>query len=326
MQITEEKSIATSVKVLGPSLVLDLSWCILKCANHEGQAGSESWSRELDVLGVKLNSFWDDGMKGVAEAEVLAYMADAIEVTDFATFKDRCLQALRSKTLDLDLALISESKEDATTIRTRLGKLRDSAELRELYFTLLSGVWAVVSPWWETQGLQSIRSAMADVERKLANGTKWQEISTQRVIFEGILPGIVERFEGGKPVYLAPCAFFGEGLYFEFSDCILVGFGTVSGSAASGAKERVSGAIAPLRALADPTRLAIFEFLKAGTSTIKEVSASFSLSQPTVSVHVKRLREVGLVEATRQGAQQTISINWTEADKLSGALHEVLSP
>jgi DNA-binding transcriptional ArsR family regulator len=201
--------------------------------------------------------------------------------------------------------------------------LRKSRERRESYFALLSEVWAIVSPWWETAGLRSLESAIVDVEKKLSSGVPWYDIIAPCAYFEERRPGVIERYEGGKPVRLAPCAFFGQSLYFEFPDSILIGFGVES--AANSAKSRASSAIRPLRALADPTRLAIFEFLKLGPSTVKDVSESFSLSQPTVSVHVKRLREVGLVNATRQGTQFTIDINWVEADKVSDALREVLS-
>ena len=65
----------------------------------------------------------------------------------------------------------------------------------------------------------------------------------------------------------------------------------------------------PLRALADPTRLAIFGYLKAGPAAVSDIAEAFLLSQPTVSVHVKRLREAGLVTAERHGNRLEISIN-----------------
>lgn len=324
MQITMTRPISTSVEVIGPSLVLDLSWCILKCQKQDTtDKDIEKLFGELGKFRDRLTGFWDDDMKGFAEVEVLAHLAGAVECTNFTEFSDRCQRTLRSGSLDLELDLMSETEHDAATILLRLRGLRDSTELVGSYFTLLAQVWSVVSPWWETHAIPAVRSAIAEVQRKLSSGTNWYDINPKCVDFEEKLPGIVERYEGGKPVRLAACAFFGEGLYFEFPDSILYGFG-IEGAADS-AKSRVSSVILPLRALADPTRLAIFEFLKLGPTTVKEIAESFSLSQPTISVHVKRLREVGLVDATRQGTQFAIEINWTEADKLSGALSDVLS-
>jgi hypothetical protein len=69
----------------------------------------------------RLTEFWDDDMKGIAEAEVLAHLAGAVECTDFTQFRDRCERALRSGSLDLELDLMSETsfEESARFRRTR---------------------------------------------------------------------------------------------------------------------------------------------------------------------------------------------------------------
>jgi ArsR family transcriptional regulator, arsenate/arsenite/antimonite-responsive transcriptional repressor len=59
---------------------------------------------------------------------------------------------------------------------------------------------------------------------------------------------------------------------------------------------------AQFKALADPTRVAIVNQL----STVDEVCVcnlvdAFELSQPTISHHLKILREAGLVESSRRG-------------------------
>lgn len=58
-----------------------------------------------------------------------------------------------------------------------------------------------------------------------------------------------------------------------------------------------------LKALADPTRLQIVLALRDadGPKCICDFTASFSLSQPTISHHMAKLREAGLVDATRDG-------------------------
>ena len=56
------------------------------------------------------------------------------------------------------------------------------------------------------------------------------------------------------------------------------------------------------RALADPTRVAIVNRLSAaGELCVCDLNAAFPLSQPTISHHLKILREAGLVDATRRG-------------------------
>lgn len=55
------------------------------------------------------------------------------------------------------------------------------------------------------------------------------------------------------------------------------------------------------RALADPSRRAIFERLTRGEAAVKDLTARFEISQPAVSQHLAALRDAGLVRARRAG-------------------------
>ena len=56
------------------------------------------------------------------------------------------------------------------------------------------------------------------------------------------------------------------------------------------------------KALADPTRVAIVNRLAALPEVcVCDLTAAFDLSQPTISHHLKLLREAGLVESERRG-------------------------
>jgi DNA-binding transcriptional ArsR family regulator len=57
-----------------------------------------------------------------------------------------------------------------------------------------------------------------------------------------------------------------------------------------------------MRALADPTRRAVFEQLvQAGELTVAALTDRNDVSQPAVSQHLRRLREAGLVVERREG-------------------------
>ena len=59
---------------------------------------------------------------------------------------------------------------------------------------------------------------------------------------------------------------------------------------------------ARFKALADPTRVAIVNPLAAADECcVCDLNASFDLSQPTISHHLKVLRDAGLVESSRRG-------------------------
>jgi ArsR family transcriptional regulator len=59
---------------------------------------------------------------------------------------------------------------------------------------------------------------------------------------------------------------------------------------------------ARFKALADPTRVAIVSRLAASDECcVCDLTAAFELAQPTISHHLKVLRDAGLVEASRRG-------------------------
>jgi ArsR family transcriptional regulator len=59
---------------------------------------------------------------------------------------------------------------------------------------------------------------------------------------------------------------------------------------------------ARFKALADPTRVAIVNRLAAADECcVCDLNAAFDLSQPTISHHLKVLRDAGLVESSRRG-------------------------
>ncbi len=55
------------------------------------------------------------------------------------------------------------------------------------------------------------------------------------------------------------------------------------------------------RALADPTRRALFERLSRGESAVKALRTRFEVSQPAISQHLATLKRAGLVADRRAG-------------------------
>jgi ArsR family transcriptional regulator, arsenate/arsenite/antimonite-responsive transcriptional repressor len=78
---------------------------------------------------------------------------------------------------------------------------------------------------------------------------------------------------------------------------------------------------ARFRALADPTRVAIVNSLSAADEVcVCNLTATFDLSQPTISHHLRILREAGLVEATRRGTWAYYRLVPQAIEALRGAL------
>jgi DNA-binding transcriptional ArsR family regulator len=64
-----------------------------------------------------------------------------------------------------------------------------------------------------------------------------------------------------------------------------------------------------LAALADPTRRAVFERLRAGSLGVSEIAADLPVSRPAVSQHLKVLKQAGLVIDEPRGTARIYRIH-----------------
>lgn len=64
------------------------------------------------------------------------------------------------------------------------------------------------------------------------------------------------------------------------------------------------------RVLANPARLAILEYLLASKTCINgDLVQELGLSQPTISQHLRELKEIGLIQGTIEGVKVSYCIN-----------------
>ena len=62
-------------------------------------------------------------------------------------------------------------------------------------------------------------------------------------------------------------------------------------------------------AVADPTRRAILDRLRAGGVAVAELASGFDMTRPAVSKHLRVLREADLVREERDGRQRVYRLN-----------------
>jgi DNA-binding transcriptional ArsR family regulator len=136
------------------------------------------------------------------------------------------------------------------------------------------------------------------------------------------LPEIESDLEAGKPLVFVPCLFFGSSMYLEFPDLVVIGTG--AGLDDQTARARTESVARRLKAVADPTRLAILHCLATTPSTVGDLAVLFRLAQPTVSMHVKVLRDNGLVRAERQGGRLRLSADPAAVESLLGELRDAV--
>ncbi|MEI6046184.1 MAG: metalloregulator ArsR/SmtB family transcription factor [Chloroflexota bacterium] len=79
-------------------------------------------------------------------------------------------------------------------------------------------------------------------------------------------------------------------------------------------------------ALADPTRLTILNLLakSQGEVCVCDITASFKLGQPTISHHLKILRDVGLITGDRRGKWVYYSLVRSQVASAKNLIQEVV--
>ncbi len=137
------------------------------------------------------------------------------------------------------------------------------------------------------------------------------------------LPEILAKVETGQqPLLFVPCLFFGSSMYMEVSGLVTIGTGVGQGDVA--ARAQTESVARRLKAVADPTRLALLHSLASAPSSVGELAVLFRLAQPTVSMHVKVLRENGLVRSQREGGRLRLSADAAAVELLLDELRQAV--
>ena len=319
-----------AVRVAG-SVVVELEWVL--CSSQR-----QDFRRDHPVLGAvydadpdladRVGSFWSGpeaiSCAGYTELVPIAHHGGVL----FSLQPEELLGRLEDLCASLpddtrNLALTSETDEDRAAIRRRLARLRRSASLRHDYAELLRAVWAAVGDAWERDGRPSVDTAVAQRRSELARGADWREIARSGCDYGELLPKAVGALGPSGTVAVVPAFFAHLGLMVDLPDLVLVGIRSDVSSAAARAR---TGALAKrLKALSEPTRLAILDSLRTRPRSVSELASSFGLAQPTVSNHVKLLREAGLVDATRDGARRQLAVVEPAVSELLSELQLVLT-
>jgi DNA-binding transcriptional ArsR family regulator len=316
--LTEETEVSGPRPVTAaPSLATDLSWLLSVAARPSMQARypklAEMFNGRED-LADRVRNFWDDGFNEFCftEMQALAHQGGALgETRPNALW--RAIEAAVG-TVPIDLEMVSEGAEERAVYHNRLRRLKESPELVESYLELLREVWGPVDDTWQ-QALPVIEEAGRHVVAQYENGRPLETLITPGCdILRENLPTIVSSVEAGKPLVFVPCLFFGSSMYLEFADLVVIGTGVGHGDAV--ARARTEAVARRLKAVADPTRLALLHSLASAPSSVGELAMLFRLTQPTVSMHVKVLRQSGLVRSERRGARTRLSADPAAVESL----------
>jgi len=336
-----------SAAILGPCLALELSWAVRATTALDLQSRHPVLAelhRGRPELGPSFDSLWADGLRGAPELLLVAHHAGALELTSYPLLRWSLDQAWSSMPVDHPLA--SEPPGDRDAIRARLGDLARSRARRRIYLELLGDIWSGIEQWWDDSGRRDVSSAGASARRTLDMGGSWADVvvSSARAgeaarsrgrsaddvqgtggdrdtgVAAAVVVSVAARIarSADLPIVLVPSALSGAGMCLDLPRAVLVGFDASGGGPLDEPRPDLEPAALArrLRALADATRMTLLQHLCSGPSSVGELAAELGLAQPTVSGHIKLLRDAGIVTGTRRSGRVDLTIDRSELEDL----------
>jgi ArsR family transcriptional regulator len=310
--------------ILRTSTVNDLHW--LKRLNNEQPA----WLAELRAfwVGQDTNKIGFDLFQLICD---LGYAKDPSVnrfLTDLREHIDQFIERLEQHISieDCEDPPKDQNKESAMylALHSRLKQLLEP-KLRYRYVDLLEQLWAWLLPMWESEGLpETTRASLAFKE----NFSSTQDIlaalpAHHFVQFEHSAQTIRQAVQKGL-VTVIPLFFASAGGFsFDFSGNHFIGYGIQTEDVHQRLFTQVATSANQVKALADPTRLMLLTLLaryQHFEMSVSDFANQLNVTQPTISGHLKLLREAEFVTLEKKGNKALYQVN---KEAIQAALDEV---
>jgi len=256
------------------------------------------------ALAAHAGAFWSDGVDGLPELLVLAARAGALQESEEAALLAGIAAAAAEPSSAPRLA--SESASARAAIVARLRALAAGPQLRREYLELVAALSETVREEWAARGRAAVELAVGQLATELAARSFVDALGISQAAGRAELVRVLARLELETPVLVAPSA-RGEGVVVLDLDTVLfVGVPVQRDLRFSEARAQELARRA--RALGDPTRLSILDVLGRAPTSVGALAVRFRLAQPTVSNHVRVLREAGLVTDATTGTRRALTL------------------
>ncbi len=307
-----------------PSAVLELMWLMhFVEAGHEHQGAFASLEPLRHRFGPELTRLRGDGMPQYStELVVLAHRSGTLLDLDLDRFFARIEEAVADRSLIP--SLLTESPAELQVARARLQNLGADVEFRKRYIGLLTDLWSAVADEWAQQGRPAVIAEARRWARALDEGSPFRQLLETASLWptRPELDAIADTAAAKGKLILTPCWFGGKIHVVELDGAVYAGRGIRHREQSY--KKVAADVAASLKALADPTRLAILLRLAREPASVSEVAREFNLAQPTVSAHVQMLREAGLIEERSAGRSAKLSASQEGLRRLFAKTEESL--
>lgn len=249
---------------------------------------------------------WQDSLAGCPELLLTAAEAGCVEDDD----PRRLLAWLTRHAGDRPPVageLLTEPPPDRPAIRARVQRLNSEIETRRAYRDILADVWRLASPAWRAGGREVVAQACASWKDRIETGHAIEDMMPPRhpLTYADRL-GFDDIFAHRTEFSLSPLFFcLSGGLVVDLGDRVHI---AVPASDLLPIRKRRDAAYVAnrLRILAEPARVRILIQLLSAPASVMDISRLLRMSQPTVSGHLKILRDAGLVQPRRLGARTVL--------------------
>lgn len=214
-------------------------------------------------------------------------------------------------------------------VRSRFRDL-EAPEKLERYRSLLRRLWNLLEPFWQSKGkLAAEQARRALVARLEESGDILAALPAHHFAqFEAGAEKLRAAQQAGQLVVVPLSVAAGGGFNFDVQNVHYLGFGVQSEQHFEKLRARAEQGANDLKPLADPTRLLLLILIgrhQGFALTVGDLAKQLGVSQPTVSGHLKLLREAGLVLPEKQGTRTFYRLQAEQVEAVLSAAAELLS-
>lgn len=324
--LTPDRTTALARIAVRPSVAIELMWALNVChPEPEPEYPARAGRFDSDAgLPQRIAELWGDGDSCFSEVPIVADRGGVLFEDDI----DRFWAGMEAGAAGPDRAerLASETPADQARFRTRLARLRRDPELRARWLDVLHEAWAAISERWEREG-RGVAEALAwELEGKLPDRGMYADLApiVGGYDFDGLVPRLVaDAAAAGHEVTVVPAWLGRKGFLLSLPDRLLWGPPTPVRPPGPSAETRDRAR--RYKALGDPTRLAIFESVARRARTVGDLSVALGVAQPTVSNHVRVLRDAGLLRQ-EGGGRRLLAPDLAGFERFLGEARRAVTP
>lgn len=256
-----------------------------------------------------------DCFSGFDELLILAGGSDLLTTPDVDALVRRIPSLAQQPEREYRMATETEDTRRATY--ARLTALRRSAKSRSALQQLLADTWDAIRETWDEEGRQAVEQTCAALRTRAADGADLTDLTTpHHLALEARFRPLVDAAIARGEALVVPCYFGGHSLVYDVPGVFVIGVTAHTMPRAQQLRLMVQASATRLKVLADPTRMAILAYLDECPSSVTELARTFSIAQPTVSAHIRMLREAHLVQSVNEASKVRYQVARDEVDTL----------